>query len=206
MRSPRPFATFRPKCSSFSSVAGSLSHIRSFCSASPLVCVWWCAGLFEFEIGVDVEHGVRIALAAYVSLPHKHAHDVNLIIVKFRCASLYLGIGGFRVRKTKVYSTGILSLDQYKFKWAIVKCTYCWCASKTPIPMLEQLSDSDGGAGRAGDEVDYFSLYEDKAHHCWLIFVFLLCSFRIQITCAGMNRLVVPHTYGRCAFGFGRCI
>lgn len=47
-----------------------------------------------------------------VSSPHKHANDVSLMIVKFRCASLHLGIGVLRVRKAKVCSMLPFALTQ----------------------------------------------------------------------------------------------
>lgn len=118
------FATFRMKWNVVHSRA-MLGPCRAFVLLNVTSFVCWPDG-FEDEVDLCASESTSPHCTDSVPLPHKHAHDVNLIIVKFRCASLYLAIGVFRVRKAKVYSAAILSFDQYKFKWAIVKCTY-WC-------------------------------------------------------------------------------
>lgn len=117
------------------------------------------------------------------------AHDVNLIIVKFCWASLYLGIGVFRVRKTKVCSTfdcHILSFVQCKFKWAIVKCTRL-VRQRNPDSDIEEIRMTE-----KDKEMKSFAV-QDKAHHGhgWLIFIILLfCFLHLDYLCIQMNSAV----------------
>lgn len=107
--------SYEMKCSSVSS--SSIACARSMLRLH--------VGLLDLSVWSRCVHRIHIHMAWTVSAPctcTRCKFNNCKILLSF---SLYLGIGVFRVRKTKVCSTfdcHILSLVQCKFKWAIVKC------------------------------------------------------------------------------------